>query len=108
MNATATLENAALDKATSLVAALGLDDSFQPQEPASIKDTGLSEALVEDLVLKFLSGVGSESGRTIADSVCLPMAILEDRFNTLRQRQEIAPSGSAMPGGHLYRLTRPG
>ena len=97
---TATLENP-----SSLISALGLDDSFQPQEPSTIKDTGLSEAMVEDLILKFLSGIGSESGRVIADSVCLPMAILEDRFVAMRQRQEIAPSGSAMLGDHIYRLT---
>ena len=105
MTATATLENPSLDKATSLISALGLDDSFQPQEPATTKDTGLSESLIEDLILKFLSGVGSESGRAISDNVCLPMAILEDRLTTLRQRQEIAPSGSAMLGDHIYRLT---
>ncbi len=100
MSATETLENA-----SSLISALGLDDSFQPQEPATTKDTGLSEALIEDLILKFLSGVGSESGRAISDHVCLPLAILEDRFSALRQRQEIAPSGSAMLGDHIYRLT---
>ena len=88
MTATATLE-----RTESLVSALGLDDSFQPQEPATLKDTGLSEALVEDLILKFLSGIGSESGRAIADNLCLPMAILEDRFVAMRQRQEIAPTG---------------
>jgi predicted ATPase with chaperone activity len=100
MSATATLENT-----ESLISALGLDDSFQPQEPTTIKDTGLTDALVEDLILKFLSGIGSESGRSIADAVCLPMAILDDRFVAMRQRQEIAPSGSAMLGDHVYRLT---
>ena len=86
MSATATLE-----RTESLVSALGLDESFQPQEPATLKDTGISEALVEDLILKFLSGIGSESGRAISDNLCLPMAILEDRFVAMRQRQEIAP-----------------
>src|SRR5262245_20360614 len=100
MTATATLE-----KAESLISALGLDDTFQPQEPATAKETGLSEALIEDLILKFLSGIGSESGRTISDNLCLPMAILEDRFFALRQRQEIAPAAAAMLGDHVYRLT---
>jgi predicted ATPase with chaperone activity len=99
---------AMLDEAASLVEALGLNDSFQPQQPAATKDTGLSEALIEDLILKFLSGIGSESGRAIADNVCLPLAILEDRFIALRQRQEIAPTGSAMLGDHIYRLTDTG
>jgi predicted ATPase with chaperone activity len=103
MSATATLE-----QAESLISALGLDDSFQPQEPATTKETGLSEALIEDLILKFLSGVGSESGRAISDSVSLPFALLEDRFAAMRQRQEIAPSGAAMLGDHVYRLTDAG
>ncbi len=105
---TATLDGDSLETAESLVSALGLDDSFQPQEPASIKDTGLTDSLVEDLVLKFLVGIGSESGRAISDNVALPMAILEDRLTALRQRQEIAPSGSAMLGDHIYRLTDTG
>jgi predicted ATPase with chaperone activity len=100
MSATATLE-----RAESLVSALGLDDGFQPQEPATLKDTGLSEALIEDLILKFLSGVGSESGRAISNNLCLPMGVLEDRFVALRQRQEIAPAAAAMLGDHVYRLT---
>ena len=103
MSATATLE-----KAESLLTTLGLDDTFQPQEPSTLKDTGLSEALVEDLVLKFLSGIGSESGRTISNNLCLPMAIMEDRFSAMRHRQEIAPSGAAMLGDHVYRLTDTG
>ncbi len=103
MGATATLE-----RTESLISALGLDESFQPPEPATLKDTGLSDTLIEDLVLKFLSGVGSESGRAIADHLCLPLAILEDRYMALRQRQEIAPSGAAMLGDHVYKLTDAG
>src|SRR6476661_2535680 len=99
MTATATLE-----RAESLISALGLDDSFQPQEPATLKDTGISESLIEDLILKYLSGIGSDSGRAISDQLCLPLAILEDRYTALRQRQEIAPSGAAMLGDHVYRL----
>ncbi len=99
---------ASLDNAESLISVLGLDESFQPQEPTTAKDTGLSESLIEDLILKFLAGIGSESGRAISDNLCLPLAILEDRFVALRQRQELAPSGSAMLGDHIYRLTEVG
>jgi predicted ATPase with chaperone activity len=100
MAATATLE-----RPGSLISELGLDDSFRPQEPSTLKETGLSETLAEDLILKLLSGIGSESGRSISDNLCLPMAVLEDRLVALRQRQEIAPTGSAMLGDHVYRLT---
>lgn len=97
-----------LNRAESLISELGLDEGFRPQEPATLEDTGLSDALVEDLILKYLSGVGSESGRAIADQICLPLAILEDRFTALRTRQEISPTGSAMLGDYVYCLTDSG
>jgi predicted ATPase with chaperone activity len=103
MTATATLPTP-----ESLVSMLGLDDGFQPQEPLTLKDTGLNDTFVEELILKFLSGIGSESGRSISNNLCLSMAILEDRLIALRQRQEIAPSGAAMLGDHIYRLTDSG
>lgn len=92
----------------SLIAALGLDDGFRPQEPRTLQDTGLSEAFVEDLILKYLAGVGSDSGRSIADVLCLPLAILEDLFASMRSRQDISPTGSAMLGDHIYRLSDAG
>ena len=88
-----------------LVAALGLDESFRPDEPASIKETGLSEAQIEDQILKLLLGVGSDSGRSLSDRLCLPFVLLEDVFQSLRNRQIITPTGSAMLGDYLYQLT---
>lgn len=99
---------AELETAESLVSALGLDDGYRPQEPRDLQATGLSEAFVEDLILKYLSGVGSDSGRSIADQICLPLAILEDRFAAMRSRQDISPTGSAMLGDHIYRLSDSG
>ena len=99
---------AMLDRAESLVSALGLDDTFQPQEPSTLKETGLSDALVEDLILKFLSGIGSESGRTISNNLCLPMAILEDRFICASTTAGDCACRSAMLGDHVYRLTDAG
>src|SRR5690606_17344018 len=89
-------------------AALGLDEGFRPQEPRTLADTGLSEAFVEDLILKYLAGVGSDSGRAIADQLCLPLAVLEDLFANMRRRQDISPTGSAMLGDHVYRLSDAG
>jgi hypothetical protein len=97
-----------LERAESLISILGLDDSFRPPEPRTLEDTGLSDALVEELILKFLAGIGSESGRKIADQLCLPLAILEDRFVAMRNRQELSPTGAAMFGDHIYRLTDQG
>jgi predicted ATPase with chaperone activity len=97
-----------LEHAESLVAALALDDGFRPQEVRSEKESGLSASLIEDLVLKYLSGVGTASGRAIADHICLPLVVLEGRYAAMRTRQEISPVSSAMLGDHVYRLTDQG
>jgi predicted ATPase with chaperone activity len=97
-----------LDHAESLLAALKLDDGFRPQEPRSEKDSGLSATLIEDLILKYLSGTGSASGRAIADHLCLPLAVLENRYAAMRTRQELSPISSGMLGDHVYRLTDQG
>ena len=74
----------------------------------SEKDSGLSPTLIEDLVLKYLSGVGSASGRAIADHLCLPLVVLENRYAAMRTRQEISPVSSGMLGDYVYRLTDQG
>ena len=97
-----------LEHAESLLAALTLADGFLPQEVRSEKDSGLSASLIEDLVLKYLSGMGSASGRAIADHLCLPLVVLENRYSVMRTRQEISPISSGMLGDHVYRLTDQG
>jgi hypothetical protein len=39
------------------------DDVFRPAEPRSLEETGLSNTLIEGLIVKFLLAVGSSSGR---------------------------------------------
>jgi predicted ATPase with chaperone activity len=91
-----------------LIASLGLDDNFHPAEPGAIKESGLSEAQIEDLILKVLLGLGSASGKSLADRICLPFVLLEDVYHSLRQRQIITPTGSAMLGDYVYQLTDQG
>src|SRR5262249_12578650 len=69
-----------LERAESLLEALTLEGGFRPQEVRSEQESGLSAALIEDLILKHLAGVGSATGRSISDHICLPMAVLESRF----------------------------
>jgi predicted ATPase with chaperone activity len=97
-----------MEQAKSLLAALRLDEGFHPSELHSENDSGLSASLIEDLVLKYLSGKGAVSGREIADHICLPLAVLENRYAAMRSRQEIAPVRSGMLGDHVYQLTDQG
>lgn len=94
--------------AGSLLASILSDDSFRPAEPRSIEETGLTAALVENLIIKYIMLIGSASGRQVSDQICLPFGILEPIFQSLRQRQLITNSSSAQLGDFFYTLTDQG
>ncbi|MDX1948854.1 MAG: AAA family ATPase [Pirellulaceae bacterium] len=98
----------AMPTAGSLLASILSDDSFRPAEPKKIEETGLTAALVEGLILKYVMLIGSACGRQISDQICLPFAILEPIYTSLRQRQLIINSGSAPLNDFIYTLTDQG
>src|SRR6266568_2729697 len=91
-----------------LISALLSGDSFQPSRPKNLEETGLAESLVEALVCKRLAVVGNESGRAISENICLPIAILEERLQKLRNRQILTHKGAAALNDYLYALTDQG
>jgi len=101
-----TLTNSALSN--SLLATIMADESFRPNEPSSLADTGLPVSLVEALVVKRLSNVGVSSGRQLANDICLPFAIIEELLMTLRARSFIVHKGSAPLNDYNYALTELG
>jgi predicted ATPase with chaperone activity len=90
------------------VSALLAQEGFLPSEPRTLEQSGLSEALVEGLICKRLSSVGYESGRGVAQALCLPIGILEERCQKLRSRQLITHKGAAAANDYLYTLTDQG
>jgi predicted ATPase with chaperone activity len=92
----------------SLLAKLLSDDSFLPPEPRTIEETGLTAALLETLILKYVMLIGSCPGRKIAEVICLPLALLEPIYQSLRQRQLLAYSGNAQFNDYIYTLTDQG
>jgi predicted ATPase with chaperone activity len=91
-----------------LVSALLPESDFQPAKPRNLEETGLAESLLDALVCKHLAVVGSESGRAIADTLCLFPTILEDRFQKLSARQILTHKGSLPLGDYIYVLTERG
>ena len=91
-----------------LVSAILNEEGFRPAEPASLRETGLPETLVDALICKHLLTIGMESGRGIAEAVCLPYAIMEDRYQKLRARQIICHRGAAALNDYLYALSDQG
>src|SRR5262249_44716361 len=92
----------------SLLASILNEDAFRPSEPKSIEETGLTASIVDTLMLKYVLLIVSASGRQIAENVCLPMAILEPLYQSLRQRQLFVHTGSAQLGDYVYTLTDQG
>ena len=92
----------------SLLASILSEDSFRPAEPRTIEETGLTAALIENLVLKYVLLIGSASGRQTADQICLPFGLLEPIYQSLRQRQLLINCASAQLNDFVYTLTDQG
>ena len=60
----------------SLLDSLLTDDVFRPVEPASVEETGLSDSLIETLVIKQLAVGSGETGRGLAQAICLPFGVV--------------------------------
>ena len=91
-----------------LLAPVLAEERFWPSVPHSLEDTGLSTTLVESLILKHLCIVGCNSGRGIAQHMCLPFAALESLMTDLRTRQLITHIGSAPLNDYRYVLAERG
>src|SRR5262245_19326174 len=95
-------------KAFGAFSALLTAESFQPAQPGSLQQAGLSEGLVESLLCKRLLVVGRECGRALADHVCLSFGLIEDLLQRLRSRQLITHKGAAALNDYVYALTDQG
>ena len=96
---------AATSQAFGSLSALLSGASFQPTQPRSLQEAGLSEALVESLIAKRLLAVGQESGRALAEHLCLSFGLVEDVFQRLRSRQLLTHKCSAALNDYSYILT---
>lgn len=95
----ASAETAAREKSPSV---------FIPIAPRTFEEAGLDPGIVESLVLKYLAGVGSASGASIAADLCLPAEPTVHLLAALKQQQVIVYVGSAQMGDFTYTLTDAG
>lgn len=91
-----------------LLASLLAEQSFLPSAPETIEQTGLSDTLIEALILKLLLTVGTASGRTVSERICIPFGVLEEQLHSLRSRQILCHTGSAALNDYRYSLTETG
>ncbi len=89
----------------SLLDSLLSEEIYRPQEPQSLADTGVPSTVVEALICKQLLACGTASGRSLAESICLPYGLIEPILQNLRTRQLIVHTGSAHLNDYTYALT---
>jgi DNA-binding PadR family transcriptional regulator len=80
-------------------------DEYIPIEPATIRDTGLTDSEVESLILKYLLSRGDCTGREVSDQIRLPFILLDPLLRQLKFDQLLVYRGSAPMNDYVYQLT---
>lgn len=73
-----------------------------PPTPRTLKETGLSEEAITDLILKALYVGGSRQGQELADFLCLPFDLIDLLLLSMQQRRFIEVRGTAGQNRNLY------
>ncbi len=84
------------------------EDNFWPSEPTSLEDSGLNPTIVESILGQVLLGVGTQSGRRLAEHIGLPFGIVDTQLANMRTRQLVAHARSAPLNDYYYALTELG
>ena len=84
------------------------DEPLIPRQPDTLEAAGLTESLVEEIIMRFLLRQGESSGRGIADQVKLPFRLVEPILNRLKYEQMTAYRGSNSVNDYTHCLTDAG
>ncbi len=84
------------------------DKTFTPRQPMTLREAGLSAALVERLIMKFLYQVGVAASRVIASQMKLPFRVIEPILKQLRSDKQIDLTGTTNTGDPEYAVTEAG
>jgi predicted ATPase with chaperone activity len=84
------------------------EGEFVPREPASLAAAGLSNSVIEALVLKLLLTSGVLTGRQIAEALRLPLTVLGDLLRRLKIEQVVVYKSSSAMHDYEYDLTETG
>ena len=78
---------------------------FQPMEPRTWEETGTDPVLIEQIVLRYLLAVGSESGRNIATDICIAAPLMKELLEYLKGQKLLQHRSSTAVGDFVYDLT---
>ncbi|MEZ6059643.1 MAG: AAA family ATPase [Planctomycetaceae bacterium] len=88
--------------------ALPADKNFTPRQPLTLRESGITAALIERLIMKFLYQVGVAPSRVIASQMKLPFRIIEPILKQLRTDKQIDLTGTTNTGDPEFSVTDAG
>jgi predicted ATPase with chaperone activity len=83
-------------------------EGFVPLEPDDVSGLGISANEVEALILKFMLNNGPASGCEIAEQTRLPVKIVRDLMQRLKEEMLVGHKGSAGMGDFVFQLSDTG
>jgi hypothetical protein len=86
----------------------GRPRGFKPAPIRAIRETGLSETLIESLVFKHLLSEGCDTGRGVAAALGLPPKPIIELLTTLKAQQDVYYKDSTATGDFDYALSEGG
>lgn len=77
-----------------------------PPVPQTVRDTGLTEESIIDLLLKILYVQGARTGQQLMDTIKLPFGLVDEQLLTMQQRRSIEVRGTRghSRGGYVFDL----
>ncbi len=81
---------------------------WTPRQPDSMRSAGVTEAMLERLILKYLYHVGMGTTRGVANQVKLPFKLIEPHLRQLRADKHIDLVGTTATGDSQYVVTESG
>ncbi len=82
--------------------------SWTPRQPDSMHSAGVSEAMLERLILKYLYHVGMGTTRGVASQIKMPFKLIEPHLRQLRADKHIDLVGTTATGDSQYVVTESG
>ena len=81
---------------------------FLPLEPLTLRETGMTDADLEALILKLLLARGVMVGRDVAEHIRLPFVLIEQAMRRMKMDQLVVYRGAAPMNDYVYELTAVG
>jgi hypothetical protein len=89
-------------------ATLGAAFPGAPPEPASLAEAGLTEGMVDALVLKALLQSATSTGAQLAGRTCLPRRVIGETLARLRDELLVVIKGQADQNDYVFQLSEAG